>query len=427
MTIGETYFFRDPNLLLALENDIFPQLFKIHEKDKTIRIWCAGCSSGEEPYSIAILLHRLLPSISEWNIVIIGSDINPVVLKKAEKGQYKVWSFRAMPPAILKRYFTKINKEFYELVPEIRGMVNFQNLNLIDSPTFNQVDLILCQNVLIYFSPEQILKTLQLFVLSLHENGWLCVSAVETPYVLNPFLHPISFPNATFFKKSSQQHLERQRPKKPLFPASFTFSQKKTPAKPQHKVNHFEVKLKNNPAISLPSINEVYESCLSLYKEGHYASVISSLEAYLAPLKTLPLELKQHIDKLQLLISAYANQGKLDQALHWCECALRADKTNPYLYFMYATILLEQSQLEKALQAIDQALYLDSDFISAYYLGGTLHHMQGFDKTASRYLRNAMDLLLKCPPQTMILGIEDLNAEKMIELIQVLLTKINER
>ena len=132
LTIGETYFFRDAQLFTALEQHIIPDILHRHRSDKCIRIWSVGSCTGEEPYSIAMLLHRLLPDLNRWNISILGTDINSAFIHKAEQARYRKWSFRTTPAHMQSSYFKKNQDETYTLHPEIRNMVNFIQLNLVD-------------------------------------------------------------------------------------------------------------------------------------------------------------------------------------------------------------------------------------------------------------------------------------------------------
>ena len=126
LTVGETYFFREKRSFEVLERDILPDL--IQSKDggeRRLRIWSAGCSTGEEPYSIAILLNRMIPDLKDWNITILATDINSRVLKKASEGVYTDWSFRDTPPWIKEGYFKKTEEGVYKILPRIRKMVTF--------------------------------------------------------------------------------------------------------------------------------------------------------------------------------------------------------------------------------------------------------------------------------------------------------------
>jgi len=116
LTIGETYFFREKNCFDALRMHILPLLLDSGRGgEKRLRIWCAGCSTGEEPYSVAILLHRMIPDLAKWNVTILATDINPVSLRKGIQGVYSDWSFRETPRWLKDNYFTANAKGRYAI------------------------------------------------------------------------------------------------------------------------------------------------------------------------------------------------------------------------------------------------------------------------------------------------------------------------
>jgi chemotaxis protein methyltransferase CheR len=163
LTIGETYFFRDKQTLAALTENILPGLIRTRRgSEQRLRLWSAACCSGEEPYTLAILLHQLLPDIADWHVTIRATDINPGFLRKAQTGVYGEWSFRNAPAALKARYFTRAADGRYAVNSEIRDLVSFAHLNLVDdvypSPVTdtNAMDLICCRNVLMYFTAAQI-------------------------------------------------------------------------------------------------------------------------------------------------------------------------------------------------------------------------------------------------------------------------------
>ena len=163
LTIGETYFFRNQNIFNALEKQILPEL--IHSRRKTgrhLRFWSAACASGEEPYSLAILLSKMIPDLKDWNITILATDINPLFLKKASKGVYTKWSFRSTPAWAMCGYFKKIQEGHYQINPRLKKMVRFSYLNLMDDcyPSMtnntNAMDVIFCRNVLMYLDRKSV-------------------------------------------------------------------------------------------------------------------------------------------------------------------------------------------------------------------------------------------------------------------------------
>ena len=162
-TVGETYFFREKRIFEVLEEHILPDLIRLRSnKEKYIRIWSAGCSTGEEPYSIAILLNKMIPDLVDWNITILATDINPRFLQKATEGVYSEWSFRETQGCI-RKYFKK-TKSGFEISPDIKKMVTFFYHNLAEDtyPSLlnntNAMDIIFCRNVMMYFSLDMLYK-----------------------------------------------------------------------------------------------------------------------------------------------------------------------------------------------------------------------------------------------------------------------------
>lgn len=186
VTVGETYFFRDKRQMHLLEHVLLPRIIqrKRAEGDLSLRIWSAGCSSGEEIFTIAMLLCELLPDRDKWTLNLSGSDINTRTLQRINTGRYSQWSMRSISDYYKKRYFTEDNQN-YILSSEIRNLVKFQYLNLVDS-TYPSIlngtrdqDLILCRNVLIYFDRERISDVMKKLSSSLVEEGYLILGASD--------------------------------------------------------------------------------------------------------------------------------------------------------------------------------------------------------------------------------------------------------
>lgn len=195
LAIGETYFFRDRKVFHALEQDVLPELLR---KKSTLRIWSAGCSTGEEPYSIAMLLDRLAPDRED--IQIFATDINPFSLEKAAKGLYGEWSFRDAPGWIKGTCF-KEKGDVFELLPRIRKMVSYSVLNLAQDPYPEGMDIIFCRNVLMYFSPEKREMAAAGFYRAMSEYGWLVVSPAEVSDRLFSRFERADFPDAMLYRK----------------------------------------------------------------------------------------------------------------------------------------------------------------------------------------------------------------------------------
>ena len=212
LTIGETYFFREKKCFEALQTHIFPALIDSRRgREQRLRIWCAGCSTGEEPYTVAILLHRMLADLAGWKITILATDINPASLRKGTHGEYGDWSFRDTPAWVKGKYFTT-NSDGRRVISEaIRKMVTFAPLNLAQDPypvlanNTNAMDVIFCRNVLMYFAPEQIKGAIDKFRHSLVDGGWLIVSPCETSHDLYSGFSAVQLNNAIFYRKDDHQ------------------------------------------------------------------------------------------------------------------------------------------------------------------------------------------------------------------------------
>ncbi len=196
LTVGETYLFREKPVLKVLRETIFPELIQSRSgTNRRLRIWSVGCATGEEPYSIAILLDRLIPDIHAWNIMILATDINVGSLHRASKGRYKTWSFRETSPEIIAKYFRKTTDGYFEIIPRIKKLVKFNYLNICKDtyPSLlsdtNAIDMIFCRNVLMYFDFVRQKRAVQSLFRSLVDSGWLVVSPCEaSPKLFSQFI-----------------------------------------------------------------------------------------------------------------------------------------------------------------------------------------------------------------------------------------------
>ncbi len=187
ITIGETYFFRDKRQMRLLEHILLPRIIKNkrEKNDLSIHIWSAGCSTGEEIFTILMLLYEILPDHAAWSLDLMGTDINKKALQKITTGKYSQWSMRSIPDYYKERYFHKIDKNEYLLTPDIRDKVKFQylNLNENDYPSLlngtHSKDLILCRNVLIYFDRQRISQIMKKLSAALVEGGYLMLGASD--------------------------------------------------------------------------------------------------------------------------------------------------------------------------------------------------------------------------------------------------------
>lgn len=183
LTTNETYFFREEFQLKAFANEILPEVRYEKEKrgDRTLRIWSAGCSSGEEPYTIAMLIIETA-CFRGWKVEIVGTDISHRVLQRARKGVYGASSFRTTEEGRRKRFFQE-QDGLYRISDEVRGLVTISHLNLLDENRMillGKMDLIFCRNVIIYFDQVAKKRVVESFYRSLREGGYLLLGHAES-------------------------------------------------------------------------------------------------------------------------------------------------------------------------------------------------------------------------------------------------------
>ena len=193
MTINETYFFRDKLPFDRLREVFLPELIATRGNKRSLRIWCAASSTGQEPYSIAIILEEMAARIPGWRVEIVATDLSEAVLGKARAGIYSQFEVqRGLATAQLLRYFTQ-NREDWQLSQNIRSKVTFRHFNLLDDyAALGKFDLIFCRNVLIYFEPNRKSDVLNRMSRLLAEDGVIVLGASESVLGLSTRLvsHP---------------------------------------------------------------------------------------------------------------------------------------------------------------------------------------------------------------------------------------------
>ncbi len=185
VTVNETFFFRDFPQLEAFAECLKAVVDrKMQKNDFTMRIWCAGCSTGEEPYTLSIILNEILDNVADWKLHILASDIDKSVLAKAEIGVYEERSVKDVPSEYMKKYFKQdLHKKTARVSDGIRSIIQFEHLNLSDRDkmrTKRNYDFIFCRNVLIYFDDNSRQRVVNNFYSTLNEKGYIFLGSSES-------------------------------------------------------------------------------------------------------------------------------------------------------------------------------------------------------------------------------------------------------
>ncbi|WP_124949651.1 CheR family methyltransferase [Sulfuriferula thiophila] len=398
VTVGESYFFRDSEQISLLREQLLPEMIaaKRVSGDLSLRIWSAGCSMGQEIYTLALMLRQLIPDIASWRIHLLGTDINTEVVAKAMQGRYSEWSFRATPPAVIERWFSKVDTE-YVLDAEVRSMVRFAYLNLTEDafPSVmsetHALDMVLCRNVFIYLDREVIRRVMAQFAECLTESGVLMLGASD----------PVDYGYATlvwqqtdqtaYFRKNSRAISDNrsQVAQAALLEAAVAVSPQQTyvPETPRPELPERQ-QAPVQPVIQPDRV----KMAIAMLGRGDWEAGLAIIEQ--------ACELGEENSMLQQMkAQALANLGRAEQAQQACERSLQLDPDNKHAYLVQAMILGELNQVADAEEALRKALYLDRAFLEAHYELGMLRMRSGRLAPGIKSLENALQLALAGDPQ----------------------------
>ncbi|MEX0271374.1 CheR family methyltransferase [Leptolyngbyaceae cyanobacterium UHCC 1019] len=410
LSVTESYFFRDQGQFWLLRNQILPEMIEhkrqlslTHNDVKgqlyrpTLRFWSAGCSTGEEAYSLAILLKELIPDHQAWDILILGTDINQSAIALARQGIYSDWSFRTTDPMIKNHYF-RSHRKGWEIDPSIRQMVTFQPGNLVqdsypsyDSRIYN-LDLIFCRNVFIYFDFPAIGLVLEKFYRSLAPDGFLFTGHTELhgqktePFQLKSFPQSVVYQRlATDFGANETDKPER----KPLnssvlHPLPIDSPCMKSPS----PLPSLDEDLGVKEATQQTLLDKVQRSLTQ--KAYVDASQIAKQLVSLAP---------QHFQAYCLMAEAYANLGEYSHATQACQQALQINPLAIEPYYLLAQIAEEQSDINSAKFSLKRIIYLVPKSVSAYLELGSIYEREGNAKQAQKTWRSLLEVLQSLPQE----------------------------
>lgn len=431
LTVGETHFFRDESQFAALEQHVLPALIARNAAAGTrrLRIWSAGCASGEEPFSLAILLVTLLEDIEDWDVTLLATDINSAVLQRAQEGVYGEWSFREERAQLLReRYFTRDAGlrpgagPRYALREDIRRRVNFGALNLVEDAypaLYNNtvaMDLILCRNVMIYFQDPTTRRVLSRLCDCLVDDGWLVLGHADpAPNALHPQLQvrviggavvyqkvvapagvPETVPQIAAWTEPAAAPLPAPAPVAPAWPFA--------------------------PAAAPPEAPQpdLVTEVAGLLANGQALAAVEKLEAHLA-------RNPDDAAALGRLGEAYANLARWRRARDACERAIERDPLQLGAHFVLGMVLEHSGDEAGALRSFKRVVYLDRGHVLAHMALASLYQRAGRADSAARSLRNVVRLLGALPPGEIIPGSGGTTAARLLVVARELLRPLQER
>lgn len=390
LTVGESYFYRNRPHFEALRSRVIPALVRDARARRSLSFWSAGCATGEEPYSLATLLHQHFGVLHRWSVTIRGSDLNRRFLARAREAVYPSWSLRGLEPWLVERYFTRLDDDSFALRPVIRSRVTMTEHNLMaETPLDNApaagFDLILCRNVLIYFDRPDSDRVIQRLIAALRPGGFLFVGHADSFEALGA-LEAI-YECGTFYYR------------KPKAPAPRTVTA--TQLRPGLAV---EAVVGSPRARVLPAV-----------PARHTAGPPPPPEAVPPPDPAAELKRAREL----------ANTGRVSDAL----ASLQRLATGPgrldHRVHLLRALVAEQAGLHaEPCRSLRQALFLKRDFVVAHYFLGVLTERSRDWTTAERCFRNTLRLLAPRPPDEALPETGGLTVKRLLEIVEKRLADI---
>lgn len=370
LTIQETCFFRNPEHFRALAEVVLPEL-RLRSGERPIRIWSAGCATGEEPYSIALSLLEAGVNSAE----VIGTDVSEAALEAARAARYSRRAVRLVPGPLLDRYFQRDGDQF--LAGEgLRRLVRFEHLNLVREPfppaPFAGCDAIFCRNVMIYFAPESVRRLIRTFAECLLPGGFLFLGPSETLWQVSTDFELAEWAGGFFYRRRRPVPAHEPRPSAPVAGAP--------PPAPRRRRQARRV------APAGPPVQSGLEWALEALRAGDAAGAAATLETVLAGegAGTVPLVL---LGYLRL------SGGRLEEAADLTRRALARDPLCPDGHLLEGLIARERGRHEEAMAAFKRSLYLEPASALAHYQLGQLCALRGQRERAQRELAEAVRLV----------------------------------
>ena len=385
ITIPETFFFRNTPQFDALIKHILPELItkRVSEGNYYINIWSAGCSTGAEPYSLAIAVSEALGSVHNWKISILATDINRTSMSFAQKGVYTSRYLDHIPEDLKDKYFTKKGSQ-YHLDSSIIKMINFEYHNLVTDLYYlkgmKNLDMVFCRNVTIYFSQDITRKVIANIYRTLADGGYLFIGHAETLYGISQDYETIEFPDTFIYRKNLGVNSEAKKIKFPIFD--------KVPV---------DTSLPSPPFAYIPQIDipePIPEIVLALPPPQKTTHTHTE--------KKHKNEGLTQIAELQSLANEYADNGRSDEALTILRDILDIDSFNVDAHLLSGILFYGAQEYSKAENHLKTVKYYDHNNVVSYYYLGEIYSDTKQNLKALREYKNAINLLKKLPRESHI-------------------------
>ena len=431
LTVGESFFFRNEHHFRVLRETVLPQILTENATRREVRVWSAGCATGEEPYSLAILLDQVLGAASGWQASVLGTDLNPEFLQRAREASYRPWSFRQTDIHQNREYFT-LEGDTYRLVDRLRPHVRFAYLNLVKdvypSPLTGTVglDLILFRNVAIYLKPEVTAVILQRFYQALRPGGWLLLGETEVAALHPGDFEVRRFEQATLYQKRSDRS-----------PGVVTGTDWSLPPALAGVTLASSLRVPNVPELPewvplprsrAPSMSETTGTPggttpdAPAWKPIEQALAAGHLDEAERRLERIPAIKQRAALRLRLVRSLLA-RAEVPQARRMLELCLKEEPLLLEAQLLKAGFAEEAGDLPAAEQACRRALYIYPQAVMAHFQLALVLERKGDAPGVARSLKSTWKLLEGQDPHALVEFGEGVCHGRLKEMVSLLMTK----
>jgi chemotaxis protein methyltransferase CheR len=396
LTIGETYFFRNKPHFEALMRSVLPDILAKKNKisSKSLKVWSSGCSKGDEAYSIAIAVMEVMPDFREWDLTILGTDINRQVLSSAREAIYGRRDVASMPEEYIAKYFQK-RGAYYTLEPSVKDLVHFENHNLAKDPFvlegMQACDIIFCRNVMIYFDVATMKRVLDNFYDCLLDDGYLFLGDAEILWQITNKFESVEFPQTFVYKKA--MHPVDGSDLRPFMAVpeinlqEFEPLERAIPEVQEAAVGAQEVCVPAPPSIKIDSY---YKKAMQSFKDGKYDEALSILNEIISQDKNYILA---YLAKANIL----ANQAQYKEAIGELKNIIEVDNLYVETYYLLGVLAYKTGDLKEAEEQFKKVVYIDPKLELAYFNLGNLYLYQKAYAKAAHEFNNAIKLLISRP------------------------------
>lgn len=418
LTVKHTYFFRNEAHFKALKERILPEIAlkkakgpKLSQDKPAIRIWSAGCSTGEEPYSIAMTVLDSV-DLDRFDVEILATDASMEAIALAKRGIYGENSMRLVDKEHRDKYFIRksasiIDKK-HEISDAVKKMVRFDYLNLVEEGFPYGIDIIFCRNVFIYFELETTIKILNKFYESLNEYGRLFIGYAESLQFVSDKFKMEDYEEAILYRRLEPETIPVKAEPKTIEEKVEEVLENISAAEFEAEIAEKEI-VEKKPSLTSEEINKLLEDVVKNIYTKQYGAALSMIRQAKEKTRTMA-------EPYYFAAEIFANQGRFNDAMDEIKHALKINPLFGPAHYLMGTIYSQEGYPDKAKESFKKAIYIDKNFSIAHLNLANIYRNEGRHADAIRGYRNTLNVLSNTMPYDIIAYSGGFNAATLMNV-----------